>query len=218
VGLHLDLTERPLNPATRQPVRRLIAQAYLRRLDQTALQAEVATQLDAFEEAMGCAPAYVDGHQHVHQLPEVRTVLLRELARRYPAGALWLRATRVPQNAAHLDARARFKSHVIAFLGARALSAMAQRQGLQQNAGLLGVYGFDGDAAQYRARLAAWLQAARHGDLLMCHAGKMAPQEQDPLAAVRQAELEVLASEGLEDVLNAARLRLAPMGQILAGL
>lgn len=218
VGLHLDLTECPLNPANRQPLGHLIARAYLHQLDPVALRAEVAGQLDAFEAAMGCAPAYVDGHQHVHQLPQVRAALLQELARRYPAGGLWLRATRGPQGAAHLDARTRFKSQVIAWLGARALSSLAQRQGLRQNARLLGVYDFRGDAAQYRARLDAWLHACRHGDLLMCHAGRPSPGAPDVLEGARQAELEVLGSAGFEDALKAARVRLAPMGQILAGL
>ena len=218
IGLHLDLTECPINPASRQPLGHLIARAYLHQLDPVALRAEVASQLDAFEAALGCAPAYVDGHQHVHQLPQVRNVLLQELAGRYPSRGLWLRATHAPQGAAHLDARTRFKSHVIAWLGARALSALAQHQGLRQNARLLGVYNFRGDAAQYRARLDAWLHAARHGDLLMCHAGLLSPGEHDLLAAARQAELEVLGAEAFKDALHAARVRLAPMGQILAGL
>lgn len=218
IGLHLDLTECPINPANRQPLGRLIARAYLHRLDPVALRAEVASQLDAFEAAVGCAPGYVDGHQHVHQLPQVRDVLLQELASRYPASGLWLRATHVPQAAAHIDARSRLKSHVIAWLGARALSAIAQQQGLRQNARLLGVYDFRGDAAQYRARLDAWLHASRHGDLLMCHVGQRSPVMPDGLAATRQTELEVLGASSFEDALNAARVHLVPMGQILAGL
>ena len=218
IGLHLDLTECPLHPATRRPLSRLMALAYLHRLDQDAVRAEVVSQLNAFEAAMGCAPAYVDGHQHVHQLPGVRRVLLQELARRYPRGGQWLRATHAPQRIAHLDAGSCLKSHLIAWLGARALSALAQRQGLRQNARLLGVYDFRGDAAQYRARLGAWLRASRHGDLLMCHAGLPSPRQPDLLAMARQTEFEVLRSADFEDALHAARVRLAPMGQILAGL
>ena len=86
VGLHLGLTECALDPALRFPLSRLIARAYLGQLDRNALQREIVAQLDAFEHAMGRAPAYVDGHQHVHQLPVVRTLLLAELARRYPQG------------------------------------------------------------------------------------------------------------------------------------
>lgn len=217
-GLHLDLTECPLQPALRKPLGRLIALAYLRQLDVAALRTEIRAQLDAFEQAMDRAPAYVDGHQHVHQLPVVRTLLLQELARRYPAGGPWLRATHSPQGAAHADARTRFKSHVIAFLGAGALSALARRQGLRQNARLLGVYDFTGGAQAYRARLARWLQAARDGDLLMCHVGLPAKacDAPDVLAAARQDEWSVFSAPDLDDALLAARVRLQTMTQILA--
>ena len=60
------------------------------------LRTEIAAQLDTFTQALGRAPAYIDGHQHVHQLPVVRTLLLEEIARRYPAAALWLRSTQSP--------------------------------------------------------------------------------------------------------------------------
>lgn len=214
VGLHLDLTECPLQPAMRRPLARLIALAYLRRLDAAALRAEICAQLDAFEQAMGRAPAYVDGHQHVHQLPMVRTLLLQELARRYPAGGLWLRATHSPQGAAHADSLTRFKSHAIAFLGANALSGLTRRQGLRQNARLLGVYDFTGGSQRYRARVQRWLHAARDGDLLMCHAG-LPGTAPDVLAGARQDEFAVLSAPGFEDALRAARVRLQPMGQIL---
>lgn len=217
VGLHLDLTECPLQPALRRPLGPLIAMAYLRRLDSRALRIEICAQFDAFEQAMGRAPAYVDGHQHVHQLPMVRTLLLQELARRYPAGGLWLRATHSPQCAAHADVRTRFKSHVIASLGATALSALARRQGLRQNARLLGVYDFAGGAQRYRARVQRWLHAARDGDLLMCHAG-LPTSAPDGLTAARQDEFAVLSAPEFEDALAAARVRLQPMGQILVEL
>ncbi len=215
VGLHLDLTECPLQPALRTPLGRLIAQAYLRRLDAAALRTEIGAQLDAFEQAMGRAPAYVDGHQHVHQLPMVRTLLLQELARRYPAGGPWLRATHSPQRAAHADARTDFKSRVIAFLGARALSALARRQGLRQNARLLGVYDFTGSAEQYRERLQRWLHAARDGDLLMCHVG-LPTQAPDVLAGARQDEFAVIGAPDFDALLQGAQVRLQTMGQILA--
>jgi len=86
-GLHLNFTE-ALGDARGLylPLSRLIALAYLRRLDQAVLRAQVARQLDDFEDAMGRAPDFVDGHQHVHQLPQLRSVLLAELERRYASG------------------------------------------------------------------------------------------------------------------------------------
>ena len=214
VGLHLDLTECALDPALRFPLSRLIARAYLGALDRNALQREIAAQLDAFEHAMGRPPAYVDGHQHVHQLPVVRTLLLAELARRYPQGGLWLRATRSAPRAAHADARTAFKSQVIATLGSHALAALARRQGLRQNACLLGVYDFTGGADGYRARLARWLHAAHQGDLLMCHVG-LPTTLPDVLAGARQDEFAVIGGPAFGALLEQAQVRLQLMRELL---
>lgn len=207
VGLHLDLTEHPLH-LPRQPLGRLIARAYLRQLDAAALRAEIRAQFDAFEQHLDRPPAYVDGHQHVHQLPVVRDLLVQEVARRYPAGTLWLRAT-------HAGLRADPKAQVIAGLGARALSHLAQRQGLRQNARLLGVYDFTGGTERYCARLARWLHAARDGDLLMCHPALPAPGP-DAIARARQDEFAVLSAPGFDALLADACVRLAPMREILS--
>jgi predicted glycoside hydrolase/deacetylase ChbG (UPF0249 family) len=49
--------------------------------------------LNRFEDAMGRAPAFIDGHRHVHQFPVVRALLVEEIARRYPVSPPWVRAT-----------------------------------------------------------------------------------------------------------------------------
>ncbi|MFX7329301.1 ChbG/HpnK family deacetylase, partial [Acinetobacter baumannii] len=53
------------------------------RLDASALRDEIATQCALFEDATGRAPDYVDGHQHVHQLPQIREALVEVLVARY---------------------------------------------------------------------------------------------------------------------------------------
>ena len=37
--------------------------------------AEVASQLDAFERLIGCAPTHVDSHQHAHRVEPLKSVL-----------------------------------------------------------------------------------------------------------------------------------------------
>ncbi len=118
LGLHLDLTEHPM----RQPARRLphlIAAAYARRLDREPLRAEIEAQLDAFEAHAHRAPDYVDGHQHVHQLPVVREVLLQALSRRYRERLPWLRSTRAAAPRA-------LKPRIIETLGAAGLRRAAE--------------------------------------------------------------------------------------------
>lgn len=206
IGLHLDLTERPLPPAAPRCLRNLVAVACLRVLDRRAVRAQIRAQLDAFEQAIGRAPDFVDGHQHVHQLPIVRRELLEELLRRGGASRPWLR---------HSAGGGGVKERVIAALGARGLAAQARKAGFAQNHALLGVYDFTGAAARYRQRLARWLQRCVSGDLLMCHPS--APFDgRDTILAARRAEFEVLGSDDFGTMLQQAGIALAPMSAILA--
>ena len=81
LGLHLNLTEALSDGAQAMPsLSRLIMRAYAGRLDAAWVDAQLERQFDAFEAAFGRMPDYVDGHQHVHQLPVVRQRLLALLA------------------------------------------------------------------------------------------------------------------------------------------
>lgn len=193
VGLHLDFTEHPLGEPAR-PLGRLIALSLLGRLDAAALRAETAAQLDCFEAGMGRAPDFVDGHQHVHQLPQVREALLAELQRRGPARP-WLRSTRRPQ-----ALRGRFKPWFIELLGAAELARQARRAGFPQNRALLGIYDFT--PGRFATLLPQWLAMAGDGDLLMCHPSRPVAAPADPILAARLAEFEVLAADGLPALLR----------------
>ncbi|MBS0445665.1 MAG: ChbG/HpnK family deacetylase [Proteobacteria bacterium] len=213
IGLHLDLTEHPIDRALRLPLGQLIMRAYARRLDRARVAREIAAQLDAFEAATGRRPDYVDGHQHVHQLPVIRGLLLDALQQRAdPAGRRpWLRRTLPPP-----ALRAGLKPRVIGWLGAAALGRAAQAAGLAQNAHLLGVYDFAGDAARYRGLLARWLAAAGDGDLLMCHPSLAAGTAHDALIETRTREYDQLAAPLFSALLANERIVLEPIRRIVA--
>jgi predicted glycoside hydrolase/deacetylase ChbG (UPF0249 family) len=217
LGLHLDLTERPLTLAP-SALGRLMAASLLRRTDAHALRRELRAQLDAFESALGRGPAFVDGHQHVHQLPGVREVLLEELTRRYAGALPWLRSTRTGRAPSHPRAswRDAAKARVIAALGARGLGAAARRGGFAQNARLWGVYDFAGGEAAFLQRLDGWLAACGDGDLLMCHPGATRDAGDDLIDA-RVGEFRVLAGEAFGAVLRDRCIELAPLSRIVRG-
>jgi predicted glycoside hydrolase/deacetylase ChbG (UPF0249 family) len=96
IGLHLDLTEYPLAPASRRPLPVLVALCGAGLMDRTRLRAEIDGQLEAFERGVGRPPAHVDGHQHIHQFPVIRDVLIDALLERYPRRRPWLRRTKRP--------------------------------------------------------------------------------------------------------------------------
>jgi chitin disaccharide deacetylase len=216
VGLHLDFTEATSGQSQRWPLGELIRASLLRQLNRRLIRQEIKLQLEAFEQALGRAPAYVDGHQHVHQLPGVREELLAELGQRYQRQLPWLRSTRsqgLHWSQLRADWRAAVKPWGIEQLGARGLSAQARAQGYLQNQRLLGVYDFKGGAVRYANLLQQWLACAQAGDLLMCHPSHKSSAG-DALLPARQAEFEVLAGDALGQLLSEEGIDLRPMGQI----
>ncbi len=219
IGLHLDLTETPLLGGSRRSLLELIIGSYLRTLDRSAIRAEIRAQLDAFDLAMGRGPAFVDGHQHVHQLPVVRGELLAELRARGRGSLPWIRSTCTPSVVSSRSTKLSevFKPWVISWLGSRALGSAARRLGYPQNRCLLGVYDFKGGRNRYQELLAKWLSAAGDGDLLMCHPSALT-SDGDSLSQARQDELEVLASDEFDTALRRTALQLVPMSKIVKEL
>lgn len=218
LGLHLDFTESPLLPGTIRSLNALIRDTFLHRVERRSVRAEIKAQLDAFEQAIGRAPAYIDGHQHVHQFPIVRGELLAELAERYGGFKPWLRSTHIVRGG---GARARsgwqswLKPWLVQSLGAAGLASAARKLGYPQNGRLLGVYNFAGGRDHYALLIADWLSRARQGDLLMCHPS-VAIDSADPLIDARRAEFDVLSSPAFETQLTEASVMLWPMSRILS--
>lgn len=194
-GLHLNFTESFGARGVFMPLGQLLRACWARRLDPASIQRQIASQLDRYEAVMGQAPQYVDGHQHVHQFPQIREMLFAELERRYPAGLPrpWLRSTLAGRQTG-VPVGLRFKAHSIAALGGRRHVRLACRHGFETNRRLLGVYDFRGGAQTYEGLLQCWLEGARAGDLIMCHPAVQSVPG-DPLGAQRQAEFEVWASD-----------------------
>ena len=213
VGLHLDLTERPFNPSMRKPLAQWFAMAAVGASGRAALRAEINAQLDRFEQALGRAPAHVDGHEHVHQFPVIGEMLVEVLVQRYRDRRPWLRRTHCPPGAAGIG-----KAWLIERLGCARLSRLAHEQSFAQNRNLLGVYDFAGSAEDYLARLALWLQAAQPEDLLMCHpATATGADAGDAILPARLREYEVLAGAAFGELLARNGLRVAPLRRTAAG-
>jgi chitin disaccharide deacetylase len=181
LGLHFDLTE--FDRLGSLP--RVLLAGRLGLLDRDLIRTKLRAQLDRFEATLGRAPDYLDGHQHVQQLPAVADVVLDELRSRYARRLPWVRIS--------LPADRSVKSRIIASRGARRLATRLDAAGVRHTDRLLGIYDFS-PAPPYAARLATWLREARPGDALMVHPAA-AVSEGDPLGAARVREFETLSSE-----------------------
>ncbi|AZI28420.1 ChbG/HpnK family deacetylase [Bordetella pertussis] len=213
LGVHVDFTEAFAGAAPAAPgLAALLWRAYAGQLDPDWIDARLASQFDAFERAFGRAPDYVDGHQHVHQLPGILPRLRALLKRRYAGQRIWLRHT-APGLQFGLPLAEAAKARLIGALGARALARAAGQEGWQTNRRMLGVYGFTGGPRRYAGLLHHWLMNARDGDLLMCHPGW--PQVHGAAhASQRAAEYEVLAHPELGTWLARNGLRIVSLSQV----
>ena len=181
----------------------VLTAAAVRRLPLTAIAAEFRAQVDAFGNALGRMPAFIDGHQHVHALPGVRDVVLDAVAA-WPAPAAVRNTGRVRGPGAPL------KRLIIEASGGRALQRSLLARGIAHNSVLLGAYDFA--IADYRALVQGWLAAApRGGGLLFCHpCAGAADSANDAIAAARRREADYLGSAAFAEDLVAADVKVGP--------
>lgn len=193
VGLHLNFTEKlSARQGVFLPLGRLMRVCWARTLDAAVVQQQIKAQLLRFNDVLGEQPAFIDGHQHVHQFPVIRQALFQVLDQHCGEQKPWLRSTRAGRLTG-VRVSQRFKAHMIHLLGARKFCRMASERGYTTNAGFLGVYDFRGGIPSYQALLQHWLENARDRDMIMCHPAMLADAT-DPLGEQRVAEFDVLRS------------------------
>lgn len=204
LGLHFNLTEGHGQQASTS-IAAVIARAYTGRCPVQGMRQLWMQQLDAFEDALGTPPDFVDGHQHVHQLPGVRAALQQVLSERYsPQHMPWVRST-VPAGQLWRQA----KASVIAALGGWRSTAQLRRMDVVQNQGFAGVYGFDADSPQaYGLHMQQWLAQMQQGSLMMCHPAT-APVPDDAIGRQRAVEFAYLQSAEFGQALQQAGLQVA---------
>ncbi|HVL75132.1 MAG TPA: ChbG/HpnK family deacetylase [Noviherbaspirillum sp.] len=207
IGLHFNLTEGFGKPMP--SLHAVILRSLLRRLDPADVEQALTEQLDAFEAGFGQPPDFIDGHQHVHQLPGVREVVLKLIRQRYPGHPVWVRNT-VPA-----DRSWRGKPQVLKLLGGQSLAAALKRARIASNDGFAGVYGFD--KADYASSFKAWLERARPGMLIMCHPAAQA-YPNDEIAQQRVVEYRFFTSPRFDEMLAATRTSLVRLSRIASNV
>lgn len=201
IGLHFNLTEgEPLSSAYINrygssffPVSQLIIKAFLRRLDVAILQQECQAQLDCFVETFGFWPDFMDGHQHIHQLPQIREAVLSVYERSLRPKKTYLRS--VARGFASPDLRSKMKQAVIGFCGSRKFQKLLRRHQIPHNTDFAGIYSF-AEADRYSRILPYFLKNVGNQGLIMCHPGLVQNNEAlDEIATARFQEYCYLASD-----------------------
>jgi len=208
IGLHFALTApfrpasggfRPLRNGAFLPLPAVMGHALLHRFDPGALAAEVASQLQRFVELFGRTPDFIDGHQHVHLLPQLRDALLAEAKKAAPNA--WLRQC---GRVGPLRVRLGDGKGLLLDLASRSFRRRAAALSLHTNPAFAGAYAFTDDA-DFAALFPRFLDSMPDGGLVMCHPGFVDAELQalDPLTNLREREYSFLASERLPVLLQA---------------
>ncbi|WP_445501866.1 ChbG/HpnK family deacetylase [Microvirga sp. G4-2] len=218
VGLHLNLTTGvPLGamprlaPKGRFPaLKDILARALKGQLDKAEIAGEIARQINAFEEAHGGAPSFIDGHQHVHVLPGVREPLLEVLKARGYAGRVWLRDP--ADRMASILRRPIGRGKALIVKGfARGFAQETRAAGFPTNQGFSGFAPFDLSVPANRIFETAFSHLGSM-PLIMCHPGYVDDELRtlDPAVESRVAELNYLKSDAFIALLQERGLTLAP--------
>jgi predicted glycoside hydrolase/deacetylase ChbG (UPF0249 family) len=205
IGLHVTLTGpfrpmsegfRPLHDGRFLPHHRKMRGAILRQLEPERLTIEIATQLRAFIDSFGHLPDFVDGHQHVHLVPQVRAALLQVVAEIAPEA--WVRQCgRAPAARRLRDSKALTLD--VLSLG---LKSAASRRGVATNPAFAGAYDF-GTRTPFAKIFPGFLEGLPDGGLVMCHPGHVDAELEalDSLTHQREREFAYFNSDEFPRVL-----------------
>ena len=212
IGLHFNLTHGDALSSiwkkyygTQLPgMSTLLIKSCLRRMNPAVVAAEIQAQLDAYTHSMNAYPDFIDGHQHVHQLPVIREALFGIYASLSPG--VFLRKT----SNGWLDllsADGFPKRHLIALLGGVAFQKHLTRLAIPKNASFSGIYNFK-DAENYRHYFQQFLNHSQDDGLIMCHPGNQSDDKSDPLHASRHHELNYFMSDDYLNDMNSYSIQL----------
>jgi predicted glycoside hydrolase/deacetylase ChbG (UPF0249 family) len=189
IGLHFNLTEGTFLSIPNTPcfsLNELLIKTHLASVKLAFIAQEFKQQLAQFIQIMGRLPDFIDGHQHVHQLPRIRTVILDLYEQQLRQYGTFIRAT-YPASSTY------FKAKILAFTGGKALSQALAKASIPHNSGFSGIYDF-APHTEYRALFREWLETATHNMLIMCHPGEECA-EHDVIAPTRLIELNYFLSD-----------------------
>lgn len=218
IGLHVTLTApfKPLSDGfspTRHghflPHKDMMRLGMTRRLKPELLQTEIAAQVRAFREIFGRLPDFLDGHQHVQLLPQVRDAFLKVTAEMAPNA--WVRQGGRARGARPLHDS---KGLVLDILS-MGFVGKAAHFGLATNPAFAGAYSFSPNA-DFAKIFPRFLKGLPDGGLVMCHPGFVdtALENLDSLTTLREHEFAFFNSDAYLDVLAAHGVELAePTGE-----
>ncbi|MDP2940595.1 MAG: ChbG/HpnK family deacetylase [Candidatus Omnitrophota bacterium] len=159
IGLHLSYCESSFNKALRL--------AYLGRLDREKIFSGFKTQLNCFFKELGRFPDFIDGHQHIHQLPIIRLALM-DLISIMRVDKIYVRNSSISLNDIFSRKISILKNILIAIPG-NSLKRYLSKMHIYTNNDFLGIYDYDVNNNPEEI-FETFLKTAKHpNSILMIH-------------------------------------------------
>ena len=202
VGLHLNLTHgKPLSKALPKffGLRELITQAFTKKIDKVAIETEFRAQLDKFVEDWGQLPDFIDGHQHIHQLPIIRNIFFDLYEERLREYGVYVRCTFDPKSLARVKDVAFLKQLVIQLCGGIIFQRELVKRKILHNKTFAGIYNF-AQSYEYAQLFPRFLNQVSDGGIVMCHPGLMSKdsEAEDEIAGARHNEYLYFSSQAFQ--------------------
>ena len=210
IGLHLTLTDfkafnrlKSLTINDEMPnFNKLLKSSIIKEIAPKEIEKEINFQIDVFENSLGFLPNFIDGHQHVHQLPIVRDCLIKVIKERYSENLPWVRNSYdeifkiLKRNVSIL------KAISIGLFGKK-LKITVKENHIKSNDGFSGIYSFS-NKIPYENLFKKFILDIKNNHLLMVHPGHSDEKlsKIDPVTTSRDIEYEFLSSDNFLDLLN----------------
>lgn len=218
IGLHLNLTEGSglTSPyTTRFPsLASILLVSHLRCLNGSMLLEEIHAQICCFMNTTGKTPDFIDGHQHIHHLPQVRKALLAAIKKVSLPPSIWIRST-----SPLIHPASNLKNYIIEASGAKTLRTELEKETYNTNAAFAGAYSLS-TKETFRPLMRSWLRDLPNGGLIMCHPGLA--DKNDSLSTIpahseaREIEFNYLGSTDFTDDCQHENIQLCKPSSLFA--
>lgn len=207
IGLHLNFTHNFNDEDYIYSLNTCIRKAWSHTLSRHHIRQSIEKQWGNFIEATGKQPDFIDGHQHVHQFPVIREILISFLKEKKFKG--WIRSLNQPLYIQGYQ----LKTYILHTLGAKKLQSLCTTHHIPTNAYFAGIYNFS-TTVDYAFLNQKWLKHAQENTLIMCHPSLTTTQLEDPIYLARINEYNYLSSPQFLEDCHRFNVQLAPIGAI----
>lgn len=209
IGLHFNLTEgnslSPNGQALFMPLSKLLLKATLRNLNFQKIYEEFCAQLEAFTDHFGRLPDFIDGHQHIHHLPLIRSALLKAYSNYFPDKQAYIRISSNKPSKLLAQTFHCPKTLIISATGALTFKNQLERLEIPHNQSFSGAHNFKSGRTYARLFSVFMKEVDEHG-VIMCHPANRSDPKTDRIAAARQQEFDFLMSNAFAEILDSIQI------------